>query len=75
MHIHLKLFYSLLNSSNFPYICFGLLIDHVQGVTNYSISHPYVQSIALFNNLVNYKIVSNECAFSWLLGIVIYFNL
>jgi hypothetical protein len=36
MHIRLKLFCSLLSSPKFPYICFGLLIDHLQGVTNYT---------------------------------------
>ena len=36
MHIHLKLFYSLSNSPKFPYICFGLLTDHLQGVTKYT---------------------------------------
>ena len=43
MHIHLQLFYSLLSSPKFPYICFGLLVDHLQGVTNYT----YLASICL----------------------------
>jgi hypothetical protein len=42
MHIYLKLFYSLINSFKFPYICFGLHIDHLQGVTNYT----YITSIS-----------------------------
>jgi hypothetical protein len=45
MHVHLKLFYSLITSPKFPYICFGLRIDNLQGVTNYT----YFASICSVN--------------------------
>jgi hypothetical protein len=45
MHIYLKLFYSFINFSKFPYMCFGLISDHLQGAKNYT----YNTSICSFN--------------------------
>jgi hypothetical protein len=43
---YLKLFYSFMNLSKIPYICFGLISDHLQGVTTTLITRPYVRPIA-----------------------------
>jgi hypothetical protein len=53
MHLfYLKLFYSFMNLSKNPYICFGLISDHLQGVTTTLITRPYIRPIGLLDKFI-----------------------